>query len=134
LAGRDGERDYSHRSLADKLGIKPGMRVALDGVDDAQLRDDMVARGVELVGPRARADVILLGVEDAGALSGRIAAAWRRVQPGGALWIVYPKGVRSITENDVLAAGRAAGLLDVKVARYSPTHTALRFVAPRARR
>jgi hypothetical protein len=133
LAGRDGERDYSHRSLTDKLGIKPDMRVALDGVDDADLVRDITARGADITADE-RADVILLGVDRVAELDGRIAAAWRRVQPSGAVWVVYPKGVRQVTESQVLAAGRAAGLLDVKVVRFSDTHTALRFVAPRAAR
>lgn len=34
---------------------------------------------------------------------------------------------------EVIEAGRAAGLKDTKVARFSSTHTALRFVPPRAR-
>jgi hypothetical protein len=126
-----GERDYSHRALIDKLGVKPGMRVALDGVRDEVLAQDMGQRGVAMV--EEGADLLLLGVEDARTLAGRIAAAWPRVVARGALWIVYPKGVRAVTEADVLAAGRAAGLLDVKVVRFSATHTALRFVAPRAK-
>jgi hypothetical protein len=134
LAGGDGERDYSHRSLVDKLGIKPGLGVALDGVSDEDLQRDLKARGAEMVRDGEPADVILIGVDDAGQLQPRVATAWSRVQPRGALWIVYPKGVRGITENDVLAAGRAAGLLDVKVVSFSPTHTALRFVAPRDKR
>ena len=52
----------------------------------------------------------------------------------GALWIVYPKGRKEITELQVLAAGRAAGLVDIKVVSYSPTHTALKFVRPKAKR
>ena len=51
-----------------------------------------------------------------------------------ALWIVYPKGQKTITENDVIAAGRKAGLKDVKVVGFSPTHTALKFVLPLAKR
>ena len=47
-----------------------------------------------------------------------------------ALWIVYPKGQKHITENDVLAAGRKVGLKDVKVVGFSATHTALKFVIP----
>jgi hypothetical protein len=50
------------------------------------------------------------------------------------LWIVYPKGQKHITENDVLAAGRKTGLKDVKVVGFSPTHTALKFVIPLAKR
>jgi hypothetical protein len=56
------------------------------------------------------------------------------VQAGGALWIVYPKGVAVIREIEVLNAGRAAGLKDTKVASFSPTHTALKFVRPAAKR
>ena len=52
----------------------------------------------------------------------------------GALWIVYPKGKQEIKEVDVLAAGRAAGLVDVKVVKFSDTHTALKFVRPKAER
>lgn len=56
------------------------------------------------------------------------------VKGAAALWIVYPKGQKTITENDVLAAGRKAGLKDVKVVGFSPTHTALKFVLPLDRR
>jgi hypothetical protein len=50
------------------------------------------------------------------------------------LWIVYPKGKSEIREIDVLAAGKAAGLVDVKVVAFSATHTALKFVRPKAKR
>lgn len=110
------------------------MRVALDGMppDDAFLRD-LQSRDVEHV--HDDADVALLGVEDRDGLA-RIAQMWKRVTPavGAALWIVYPKGVRAVTQQDVREAGLAAGLVDVKVVRFSDTHTALRFVARRAPR
>jgi hypothetical protein len=35
-----------------------------------------------------------------------------------------------MTENDVIEAGRAAGMKDVKVVRYSDTHTGLKMVIP----
>jgi len=50
------------------------------------------------------------------------------------LWVVAPKGVKEITEADVLAGGRKAGLVDVKVVRFSETHTAHKFVIPKMRR
>jgi hypothetical protein len=52
------------------------------------------------------------------------------MNPDGAIWVVYPKGVTAIREIEVLNAGREAGLKDVKVASFSPTHTALKFVVP----
>jgi hypothetical protein len=48
--------------------------------------------------------------------------------------VIAPKGQRHITETDVLLAGRAPGLTDVKVVRFSETHTAHRFVVPLAGR
>ena len=58
----------------------------------------------------------------------------KSMQGAAALWIVYPKGQKHITENDVLAAGRKSGLKDVKVVGFSPTHTALKFVIPLSKR
>jgi hypothetical protein len=47
-----------------------------------------------------------------------------------ALWIVYPKGRKDITEMDVLNTGRKARLKDIKVMSFSSAHTALKFVIP----
>jgi hypothetical protein len=58
----------------------------------------------------------------------------RDLKPAGALWVVRPKGRREITESDVMAAGKAAGLVDVKVVSFSDTHTAEKFVIPVAQR
>jgi hypothetical protein len=43
-------------------------------------------------------------------------------------------GVQHIKESDVLAAGKESGLIDVKVVRFSETHTALKFVVPVSQR
>jgi hypothetical protein len=50
------------------------------------------------------------------------------------LWIVYPKGRQEIKEQHVLDAGKQVGLVDVKVVSFSATHTALKFVRPKAKR
>ena len=52
------------------------------------------------------------------------------IHPAGAIWIVHPKGVKEITQNDVMAATKAAGLVDTKVCAFSTTHTALKAVIP----
>ena len=49
----------------------------------------------------------------------------KAMKGAAAVWVVYPKGQKHITENDVLAAGRKAGLKDVKVVGFCATHTAL---------
>ena len=58
----------------------------------------------------------------------------KKLARDGALWIVRPKGKDGVAESAVMSAGHRAGLVDVKVARYSDTHTAAKFVVPLAKR
>jgi hypothetical protein len=97
----------------------------------ADLQADIDRLGV--AGGRSNLDAILLGADKPADLA-RIATLRERLAPDGALWVVYPKGRREGGEMDVIAAGRDAGLKDVKVARVSPTHTGLKFVIPLSQR
>jgi len=123
------------KSVIDKLGIKPGHRVVVFNLSDmaflAQLRER--AGGVT-VGRRAKdVDAIFLGAERLVGLS-RMPALARCLKPGGAIWTVTPKGPGGLRDADVIARGRAAGLVDVKVVAFSATHTANKFVIPKAKR
>ena len=122
------DKDFSHRSLIDKLSIKAGMRVAVLAVDDADFLAQLAAKTGE-VGKRLRADcdVVMLGVEKTAGLD-RITACAVSIKPAGGVWVVYPKGRKDITQAQVMEAGLAAGLVDNKVCSFSATHTALRFV------
>jgi hypothetical protein len=130
-----GERDFSHRSLVEKLGVKPDSRVSLLGMEDGGFLEELRAAGADLsVGRRRKqSDLIFLGVESIRDL-GRIRGLEPSMARDGAVWVVYPKGRKDLRETDVIAAGVAAGLVDNKVVRFSDTHTALRFVIPVARR
>lgn len=135
LRQRPPERDYSHRLLVDRLGVKAGQHVAVLGVESAEFLTDLTARVPEYSrGKRiADADLIFFSAEARGDLS-RMASLTRSIQRNGAIWVVYPKGQPHIREIDVFQAGKAAGLTDNKVCTFSPTHTALRFVIPIAKR
>jgi len=74
-------------------------------------------------------DAIFLALNSAADLR-RLNILKRSLKATGALWIVRPKGNAQITEEMVMAAGRAAGLVDVKVVAFSPTHSSLKFVIP----
>ena len=132
---REPERDYSHRALLDKLGVKPGQRIGVLGVEDAAFLKDLADRIPEFVRdkPPSGADMILLGAENLKALA-RVKSLAGTIQKAGAIWIVYPKGQTHIREADVIAGGKSAGLTDNKVCRFSDTHTGLRFVIPLSRR
>jgi hypothetical protein len=120
-------------SRLDKLGVKPGLRVRLVGEFEEDFRSELARRNVETPSPRVKADLLFFAASTATDLKRvpRIAAG---MQPDGALWVVYPKGVAAIREIEVLHAGRDAGLKDIKVASFSATHTALKFVVPVAAR
>ena len=129
------ERDYSHRALLDKLGVKPGPRINVLGVEDAAFLKDLAAIAPDAARgkPQKESDLIFLGAEDLKALA-RLKSIEPQMNRSGAVWVVYPKGQKHIREADVMAAGKSAGLTDNKVCRFSDTHTALRFVIPIARR
>ena len=132
---RPPERDYSHRALLDKLGVKPGQRISVLGIEDTAFLNDLaaVAPDVAYGRPPKESDLIFLGADDLKSLV-RIKSLETHLNRNGAIWIVYPKGRQDIREADVMAAGKAAGFTDNKVCRFSDTHTALRFVIPVARR
>jgi len=129
------EKIRSPKSRLEKLGIVPGAALALTGAADAEFRRELAGRGCEITDglPPKHSALIFFGAESRPDLS-RVKTLSSRLAPAGALWILYPKGRKHITENDVIAAGRAAGLKDVKVVGFSPTHTALKFVIPLAER
>jgi hypothetical protein len=132
---REPERDYFHRALLDKLGVKPGQRIAVLGMEDAFFLQELAARVPDFMRdkPAKNADLIFLAAEDLKTLA-RMKPLAGAIQKAGAIWVVYPKGQKHIREVDVIAAGKSAGLTDNKVCRFSDTHTALRFVIPLARR
>jgi hypothetical protein len=119
------------KSRIEKLGVKPGAKVSLLGDFDSEFLKELGAltKSVSQGKVAADTDCIFFAADskkDPGALS-KIS---KSMKGAAALWIVYPKGQKQITELDVLAAGRKVGLKDVKVVGFSPTHTALKFVIP----
>jgi hypothetical protein len=127
---REPERDYSHRLLIDKLGVKPGQKIAVLGVESAEFLTELAARVPEYAAGKrvAGADLIFFSAEAVADLR-QLSSLGRSIQKNGAIWVVYPKGQKHIREIDVINAGKAAGLTDNKVCSFSATHTALRFFA-----
>jgi hypothetical protein len=100
--------------------------------------DEVEARGATILkGPppaTSGAEVVVFVAARARADLRQITRLAPALRAGGALWILRPKGSAAITEADVREAGRAAGLVDVKVAAFSPATTADKFVLPLAAR
>jgi hypothetical protein len=119
------------KTRVEKIGLKPRARVSLFGSFDAEFLDELksLAGSVTKDKVAADSDTIFFAADSLKELS-PVAKIAKSLKGAAALWIVYPKGQKSITENDVIAAGRKTGLKDVKVVGFSPTHTALKFVVP----
>ena len=105
-------------SRLDKLGVKQGMRISWIGAPDPDFQNEANQRGTLF--DETNPELTFLAAAHASDLA---------KLPDPPFWVVYPKGVLHIREIDVINAGRAAGLTDVKVASFSPTHTALKFVS-----
>jgi hypothetical protein len=131
-----GERDYSGRSLFEKLGVHSDAHVALVGHHDEAFSTALNARLAKAASPalRARYDLIFVRIDALHDLA-RLARAAAHLKPTGALWVFHPKGGgASPSDGQVRAAGIAAGVVDNKISAYTDSHTATRFVIPLAKR
>ena len=126
---------YSPRSLIDKLGVKPSARVAVLGIEDDDFEAELATRTADVarIRPRKGSDIIFFGVERKAALE-RLGTLKNSIKPNGAVWVLWPKGRRELTGNDVRAAALAHELVDVKVVAFSASHSGLKLVIPLARR
>jgi hypothetical protein len=130
------EKILHPKTRMEKLGIKPNAAVSLVGDFDSDFLAELrsVTKNVSITGinkgkAAPDAEWTFFSADTSKALS-QVAKLAKSLKGAAALWIVYPKGQKQITENDVLAAGRKCGLKDIKVVGFSPTHTALKFLIP----
>ena len=132
---RGRRRSVTPRGLLDKLGVKPGMTVAVVGVEDedfmTQLRDRV---GQPSCGSVSEADLVFYEADRVDDLV-RLSELRSWLKPAGGIWVVSRKGKEAVLKDvEVMAAAREAGLVDTKVVAFSSTHTALRLVIPKALR
>ncbi len=125
------EKILHPKTRIEKLGIKPNTAVSLIGSFEADFIAELHSATRNVTSGKLAADTewIFFAAESSKVLS-QLPKFAKSLKSAAALWIVYPKGQKEITENDVLAAGRKSGLKDVKVVGFSPTHTGLKFVIP----
>ena len=134
-AGKWLEKILHPKSRIEKLGVKPDAKVSLIGKLDSEFLREVGELTKSVIKGKAVSDSehIFLAADSKDNFSA-LSKITKGMSGAAALWIVYPKGQKHITENDVLAAGRKVGLKDVKVVGFSATHTALKFVIPLSKR
>jgi hypothetical protein len=126
---------YSGTPLVRKLGIKPGVTVALVAAPLGFARELVDLPGdVRLVTRAAGApDLVLWFVRSRRDLEARIARLAGLM--GSGLWIAWPKkasGLKTdVTEDVVRTAGLSHGLVDYKVCAINATWSGLKFARRR---
>jgi hypothetical protein len=129
------EKILHPKTRAEKLGVKQGTKVRLLGEFQSDFVKELQATGAEIIraGTVANVDQTFFAADGNSAVAaiGKYAS---KINGAEALWVVYAKEKKDPGENDVISAGRKAGLKDVKVVGFSSTHTALKFVVPLKRR
>jgi Protein of unknown function (DUF3052) len=131
------EKDYSHRDVVDKLGVKPGHVVAMDGPPDPELSQKVLDRtGRPPAAADEPADVVLVWA-DASTDAVTTLQRWKtKIDPTGGIWLLTPKRSQPgyVDQNDLIEAGKQAGVVDNKICSVSDTTSAMRFVIRKADR
>ena len=127
------ERDYSHRSLADKLGLKPGMRIRVSGDVGDTLRADAAERVGGSISRRSGLDMIVAGVTSVAAAEDLLERERPALADEAVIWLVTRKKGQPgyVRQEDLIPAGKAFDLVDNKICSVDDDHSAIRFVVPR---
>ncbi|HSX47916.1 MAG TPA: DUF3052 domain-containing protein [Candidatus Nanoarchaeia archaeon] len=125
---------YSEKSLADKLGIKPGFKVAIIKAPsgyDRLIKEWPVGVSISR-SLGGKYDFIHYFTKGRSVLEAVFQNLSQHIEKNGALWISWPKqssGVKTdLNDNVVREIGLAAGLVDVKVAAIDETWSGIKFV------
>jgi hypothetical protein len=125
----------SPKTVIEKLGVKPGLQVVIVGRFETDFRTAIMnALGVKPgVRPVPGCDLVFVLLVHENDVE-KLAELMPAIAPDGGIWAVYPRGRKDLSEDTVRKAGRAAGLVDIKVVRISEKHGALKLVIPKAAR
>jgi hypothetical protein len=122
------------KSLVDKLGIKDSHSVLLVEVTDNDLIAMIRNRAGSVTAVQGGAfDVVMLQIHSPAELA-RISELKSAIHDDGMIWAITPKKTPGLIDVDVIETAKAAGLVDIKVARISDTLTAWKLVVPKALR
>jgi Protein of unknown function (DUF3052) len=128
--------DYSHRTVVQKLGIKPDQRVEIAGDVGPGLRRDVkstLGRGLVRSGELDGAIVYVQSLEEA---EEAFDAYRPRLRDTGYLWFITPKRGQDGYVNQMLLVpgAKKRGLIDNKTCSIDELRSGIRFVVPRSLR
>lgn len=132
------DKDYSHRAVTDKLGLKPGHAVRVVGLpakSDHALLPQVVAKIGHALAKTGLADVILYWPKTVAEITPTLSELRAQLVPNGGIWVITAKknatsgsGMAYCKQDDLIPLGLAAGLVDNKICALSDQESAMRFV------
>jgi hypothetical protein len=121
----------STRPLIDKLGVKPLTRVSVLGIKDSSFLTLLRERTSDISNRLRKDTTVIFYAANSEAELQKLESLKNYITKDGAIWVVSLKGKQSkIRDVQVIAAAKAAGLVDNKVVAFSETQTSLRLVIP----
>ena len=130
------EKDYTHRTTVQKLGVKPDQRVEVAGDAGPGLRSDLkdaLGRGLVRSGALDGAVVAVESIEEAQEALVRYRA---RLRDSGYLWLVTRKRGHEnyLNQMAIVPYAKRVGMIDNKTCSIDDDRSGIRFVVPRALR
>jgi len=130
------QREYSHRTTVQKLGVKPAERVEIAGDVGVGLRRDVketLGRGLVRSGELDGAIVLVDSLEGAKEVLVRYR---HRLRDTGYLWILTRKRGHEhyLNQMKLVPHAKRLGLIDNKTCSIDDGRSGIRFVVPRALR
>src|SRR5688572_6821399 len=130
------ERDYSHRSTVQKLGVMPDQRVEIAGDVGPGLRRDIkeaIGRGLVRSGVLDGA-IVLVESEDEGKET--LVRYRARLRDTGYLWVITRKRGHDgyLNQMSLVPHAKRLGLIDNKTCSIDEVRSGIRFVVPRSLR
>src|ERR671919_577622 len=130
------ERDYSHRTAVQKLGVRADQRVEVAGDVGPGLRRDLkeaIGRGLVRSGELDGA-IVLVESEDEAKLA--LVRYRQRLRDTGYLWMITRKRGHEgyLDQMSLVPHARRVGLIDNKTCSIDEERSGIRFVVPRALR
>jgi hypothetical protein len=130
------ERDYSHRTTVQKLGVAPEERVEIAGDVGSGLRGDVkdaLGRGLVKSGQLDGAIVLVESEDEAREALVRYRT---RLRDTGYLWMITRKRGHDnyLNQMSIVPHAKRLGLIDNKTCSIDDDRSGIRFVVPRSLR
>lgn len=140
MMNRDSMAGYSGKPLAQKLGIKPGMKLFFVNAPEnyLSLLGEFPKNSKEVKDKTSSVDFIHLFVKEVSELEKFLPQTLKRAEQNGMIWVSWYKkssGIPTeITEDIIRATAFPLGLVDVKVCAVDEQWSGLKLVIRKEKR